>query len=406
MQPPANCVTRVLLLVDTLNVGGTESQVAHTALRLKTASYYVTVACLRAEGPLLEMLRKAGISVAEFRKGKTLLSINGLRQLLRLARFLRRGKFHVMHAYDLWANLLGVPAARLALTPIIVSSRRYLAEHDWYTARRARILRAVYRLSTYVVVNSNSVRQLLVERDHIPSERIHVIYNGVDVDRFTRPRRNKARKSLSVKENSKVVVVLANMYAVKGHTHLITAAIIVCACLPDTTFLLIGDGPERPMLEQRIKSLNLQRNILFLGSREDIPDLLACCDLSVLPSESEGFPNSLLEAMAAGLPVIATCVGGTPEIIENGINGLLVPPKDPSALARAILRVLGDSEFAKKLAISGQERVRKQFSFDRLIAQTTQLYAGSHDNEVAPEFQNCLGASYDRSATLLLEGQR
>ena len=370
---------RVLYLVDTLNVGGTETQLVETALRLNCPSCRVTVGCLRAEGPLLEVLQQAGIPVIEFRKGKTLLSVNGVRQLLRLTWFLRRGRFHVVHAYDLWANLLGVPAAWLARTPTIISSRRYLADLDWYSFWRNKIVRALYSLSSRVVVNSLTVRNLLVKRDGIPLHKIEVVYNAVNVDRFASARRDRVGLLPGIRSRSKVIGVLANMFRVKGHNHLITAAHAVCSIFPETVFLLIGDGPERSKLEQYVKALGLEKNVLFLGYRKDTPELLACCDLSVLPSESEGFPNSLLESMAAGLPVVATSVGGNPEIIEDGVNGLLVPPKDPRALSSSILRVLKDSELARRLARAGQERMRAEFSFDRLIAELKQLYGRRFD---------------------------
>jgi glycosyltransferase involved in cell wall biosynthesis len=161
---------------------------------------------------------------------------------------------------------------------------------------------------------------------------------------------------------------------VKGHTCLIAAACTVCRDVPDAIFLLIGDGKERPKLEQQVREAGLEENFLFLGCRNDVPDLLAACDLSVLPSESEGLPNAILEAMAAGVPVVATCVGGIPEIIENGQNGLLVPPQNPQALAEAILRILRDSNLAMRLACAGQERTRAHFSFDRVVRELQQLY--------------------------------
>jgi glycosyltransferase involved in cell wall biosynthesis len=161
---------------------------------------------------------------------------------------------------------------------------------------------------------------------------------------------------------------------VKGHACLIAAACNVCRILPNAVFVLIGDGEERPKLEEQIREAGLESNFVFLGRRSDVPELLACCDLSVLPSEAEGLPNSVLEAMAAGLPVIATCVGGNPEIIVDGINGLLVPPQDEQALAEAILRILQDAHLGRRLSQAGQERVRAKFGFDRLLAELKQLY--------------------------------
>src|SRR5260370_31744324 len=130
--------------------------------------------------------------------------------------------------------------------------------------------------------------------------------------------------------------------------------------LPETVFLLIGDGQERSQLEQVVREAGLDKNVLFLGSRKDIPELLACCCLSVLPSESEALPNALLEAMASGLPVVATCVGGAREIINHGINGLLVPPQNPQALAAESLRILRGPPPALSVVRLGQGQMRHQ----------------------------------------------
>jgi len=389
-QPIIDGDAPVLYLVDTLNVGGTETQLAQVAVRLRSTSYPVTVGCLRAEGPLVEVLERAGISVVEFRKERTLLSVRGIYQLLRLAIFLHRGRFQVVHAHDPWANLLGVPAAWLARTPIIISSRRYLADPEEQRDRplrrkwRNKAARMLFRLSTNVVVNSTSVRDVLVKRDGLPPGKIRVIHNGVDLDRFASAPRDRERLFPGVGNSSKLIAVAANMYSrVKGHSCLIVAAGTICREVPEAIFILIGDGKERTKLAQQVREAGLEESFLFLGFRDDVPELLAGCDLAVLPSESEGLPNSVLEAMAAGVPVVATCVGGIPEIIEHGQNGLLVPPENPQALNGALLRVLRDANLAMRLARAGQERMRTHFSFDRVVAELEQLYtpkqiAGSH----------------------------
>src|SRR5262249_2479628 len=160
--------------------------------------------------------------------------------------------------------------------------------------------------------------------------------NAVDVDRFAAAHGDREQLFLGVGSHSKLIAVVANMYSrVKGHTYLISAASSVCQDIPESIFVLIGEGKERPNLEQQVRELGLEKNFLFLGSRSDVPEVLACCDLFVLPSEAEALPNAVLEAMAVGLPVVGTCVGGIPEIISSGVNGLLVPPKDPHALAEA-----------------------------------------------------------------------
>src|SRR5215471_5329973 len=199
---------RVLHLVDSLNIGGTETQMVHVALRMRQNGHRTAVGCLRAEGPLLQVLQRGDVPVVEFRKGKTLLSLNGVRQMLHLAAFLS-GRFDVVHAHDLWSTLLGVPAARLARVPVIVASRRYLADLEWYTPLRNRVVRFLYRLSTRVLVNSQAVREHLVARDQVAPEKVRVVYNAVDVERFMAVRRRGRKLLPMIAERSRIVSVLA-----------------------------------------------------------------------------------------------------------------------------------------------------------------------------------------------------
>jgi glycosyltransferase involved in cell wall biosynthesis len=325
---------------------------------------------------LLPVLENAGIPVVEFRKKKTLLSPGGLVQLFRLAHFLYQGKFKVLHAHDLWSNLLGVPAAWLARTPVIISSRRYLADQEWYRPWKDKVLSVIYRLSTFIVVNSHAVKTLLVNRYRgLRAEKIHVIYNGVDVDHFATTRACRETLLPGVTSDRQLVAVLANMYSsTKGHSHLISAARSLCLSIPEVMFLMIGDGSERPRLQQQVSELGLEKHFLFLGRRKDIAELLACCQFAVLPSETESLPNSVLEVMSAGLAVVATSTGGTVEIIDGGVDGLLVPPHSPQSLSTTLLQLLLEPQMAHRLARAGQEKMRTHFSFDRLIAELEQLY--------------------------------
>jgi glycosyltransferase involved in cell wall biosynthesis len=268
-----------------------------------------------------------------------------------------------------------VPAARLAHTPVIISSRRDLANWWWYTPQKRKILRRVQSLSTSVLANSEAVRDFLVKDDGFRADRIRVIRNAVDLGRFTRIPPDRERLFPGLGRDDKLVIIVANMNSLaKGHDHLIQAARIVCSLLPKTRFVLVGDGELRGRFEQQVRDLGLHQNFLFLGQRRDVPELLRCCDVSVLPSTGEGLPNVVLEAMAAGLPVVATRVGGTTEIIEDEQSGLLVPPGDSDALAHVILRLFQDPHLARELAHAGQERVRTQFNFDRLLANLEGFY--------------------------------
>jgi len=367
-------VRRVFFLLDSLNLGGTESQAVELALRLDPARYLVTLGCLRLKGPLLAWLQGSRVSVLECQVHGGVDSTNGIYQMLRLARFLRRGRFQVLHTHDLWSNLLGIPAGRLARIPVLISSRRDLSHQSWYTPRKRRFLRQLQRFSSAVLVNSEQIREQLVREDGFSPDEIRVVHNGIDLDRFSHivPDRSRLFPGL---ENCKLIVVTGNMHSdIKGQPTLIEAAPRICHQFPKARFILIGDGERRRDFESKVAQLGLQTSFLFLGWRQDVPDLLACCDLAVLPSKAEGFSNALLEYMALGLPSVATQVGGNAEILQHGVNGLLVPPDNPEALGNAISSLLENPSFASQLALAGRERVRTCFGLERLAADVDRLY--------------------------------
>lgn len=367
-------VRRVFFLVDSLHVGGTETQAVELARRLDPVRYKVTLGCLRVRGPLLARLESSAVSLRECYPSGGVDSASGIYEILRLARFLRKGRFDVVHSHDLWSNLLAIPAARLARVPVLISSRRDLAHLAWYTPRRRKILRYLQQLSTAVLVNSGQIREQLVHEDGFSPDLIRVIHNGIDFEFFSNVPRNR-EKLFPGLNGCKLIISVGNMHTdIKGQPVLIQAARLVCAKFPQTRFVLVGDGKSRPQFEALAGELGLKNNILFLGQRHDIPELLACCDIAVLASKAEGFPNALLEYMAAGLPTIATDVGGSREIIQHEVDGLLAAPENPEALANSIVYLLENPAVGAKLAHAGHERVSRDFSFGRLIANVDAMY--------------------------------
>lgn len=368
--------TRVLLFVESLELGGSERQCLELAHRLSRHGYSVTVGCLRASGPLRAVFGETGLPLVEF-PVKSLLRPNALVQMARLAAYLRKNRFHVVHTNDLYSNLFAVPAAHLARVPVIVSSQRDLSHWWWYTPIKRKLLRWIQRSSTWILVNSEAIRHDLVAHDGINPRKIRVVHNGVDAGKFA-PRPSQRKRLLpTFAAKDKIVIMVANMHIeVKGHADLIAAARIVSGRNPNVRFLLVGDGEMREEFERLARAWGLGEVVHFLGKRTDIPALLSCCDLGVLASRAEGLPNAVLEYLAAGLPVVATRVGGVPEIIEDEICGLLVPPGQPEPLARAILRVLGSDQLWARLAKAGRERVLAKFDFERVVLAVSQLYAG------------------------------
>jgi len=365
---------KVFYLVDSLNIGGTETQAVELALRIPEAGYDVTLGCLRARGPLLERMQGANVVVQEFYPRGGMDSPAGLYQLLRLSWFLRKEKFDIVHTHDLWSNLLGVPAARLAGVPAIVSSRRDLAHFDWYQGKRRTWLRRIQNLGGAVLANATPIRDALIAEDGFLPEKLRVIHNGVDIKRFQKS--GSDRDQMFPGDGGKLVVLVGNMHTdVKGHPWLISSAPAVIQEFPATRFVLVGDGEQRSRFESQAASLGLEQNFFFLGRRADIPKILGCCDIAVLPSRAEGLPNAVLEYMAAGLPVIASRVGGNAELIDDGLTGLLVPAEDSLALSGALLKLLRDPGLAQRLAQGGHESTARNFSFERLVREVDELYS-------------------------------
>jgi len=370
---PLHPVRRVFYLVDSFDVGGTETQAVELALRIGAAGYEVTLGSLRATGPLLERLQGTPVVVKEFHPTGGIDSPGGFYQILRLSWFLRRGKFDVVHTHDLWSNLMGVPAARLAGIPAIVSSRRDLGHLDWYQGKRRVWLRRIQGLSHAIVANATPVRDDLIAQDGFARETLHVIRNGVDVGKFQGA---SGREVLFPNAGSgKLIVLVGNMHTdVKGHPWLIESASAVVREFPSTRFVLVGDGEARETFASQVRKLGLEESFLFLGRRSDVPRILASCDIAVLPSRAEGLPNAVLEYMAAGLPTVVSRVGGNEGLVQDGVTGLLVPAEDSAALSEALLRYLRNPEEARAIAESGREFVIRNFSFERLVREVDELY--------------------------------
>ena len=364
---------KIFFLLDSLNIGGTETQAVELARRMDPRKYEITLACIRKEGPLLEKLNDSAVKVVEFHPKGGMDSPRGLYQLARMVLHLRRGRFDVVHAHDLWSDMIAVIAGKLAGIPVIVTSQRDLSHGDWYQTSRKKWLRRAQAGSSAVLANARMIRDGLLH-EGLPAGKVRVIYNGVDADAFRAAPGARARLFPGL-DQAKLIVLVGNMHTdVKGHPTLISAAPGILSRCHEARFVLVGDGGKRREFEQAAEDVGVASKFLFWGRRNDVTAILASCDVAVLPSAAEGMPNAVLEYMAAGLPVIASAVGGNLEVIQDGVTGLLVPPGDAVALGSAIARVLEDESLAKQLARNGRTLVEEKFSFDRLVREVGELY--------------------------------
>ena len=344
--------------------GGTERQMTELIRRLDPSRFRVHVACFDKRGAWLPRIAERAVSIQEF-------PIRGfarpatLGALLSFARWCRRERIAVVQTCDLYANVFGLPGAALAGVPVRIGSRRELNPDK--TAGQIRLQRLAYRCATKVVANSAAARSAL-EQEGVASGSIAVIPNGVEASRFG----DRSQDQLTAPVRT--VITVANLRPEKSHETLIGAAALVAAEFPDVRFQIVGNGPRREALASLVSARGLDHAVEFLGHREDVPQLLAAADVFVLPSRSEAFPNGAIEAMAAGLPVVASSVGGLLDLIEPERTGLLVAPEDPDALAAALRRLFTDRAFAARLGRSARAQVHQRYSFDRMVTSFEELY--------------------------------
>ncbi len=341
--------------------GGTERQMTELIQRLDRTRFDVRVACFQREGAWLSRVEACApvtaFPIRGFARPAT------LARAAAFARWCRAQRIAILQTCDLYANTFALPAAALAGVPVRIGSRRELNPDK--SAGQIALQRQAYRCAHGVVANSHAAARQL-EAEGLPPSRVRIIPNGVSVDRFT-PRELSGRPVTTI-------LTVANLRAEKAHEVLLAAAAELRPRHPHLRFLIAGDGPRAHELRALAGSLGVDAQVTFLGHREDVPALLAAADVFVLPSRSEAFPNSAIEAMAAGLPLVASRAGGLLDLVDDGRTGLLVPPDDHGALAAALESLMLSPARAAALGAAAREEVSRRYSFDRMVRGFEDLY--------------------------------
>jgi glycosyltransferase involved in cell wall biosynthesis len=366
---------RVVYCIDNMQVGGTELNAVRTAERLDRRRFALSVVCFRENGPLMARYKDAGIPVHAFPM-TSLLGTESIRQAGRLIRLFRKEETEIVHSHDAYTSVYGTMCARLAGVRGVIASRR-----SWNSPHlQGRIMRAnrvAYRFADRVVGNSPSVSRLVEAEGGVSASRIVTIPNFLDPEAFepmAAEDRRRMLDELGVPESAFVVGIVARLSRVKDHGTLLRAVASLRDRIPALHCVLVGDGPERGAIEAQAASLGIADLVHLAGERAQPPNLHGLFDVSVLCSTSEAFPNSVLEAMAAARPVIATDVGGTPDAVREGTTGLLVRPSDPSRLADAILRLYSEPALRVKLGNAGCAAARADYGADAVIRKVEALY--------------------------------
>jgi len=314
-----------------------------------------------------------GLELFHFPTGK-LYSLNGLRQINNLLSLTKNKKAEIIHTFFEKSEVMGWLAVRLSGIPVWITSRRDLG------FKRKRIYDIIFRMTSKdckkCIANCNAVREQAIQQENLPPEKIEVIYNGLDLSEYQQTFKNKSlREELGFVNGTLLVGLIANFnFEIKGHSYFLQATKSVLEKVPETEFLLVGEGPLRNRYEEMARKLGVKEKVHFLGKRSDIPAILSNLTVSVLSSTSEGLSNVILESMAAGKPVVATNVGGSKEMVADGLTGYLIPPADPSAMAMAIINLLNNPDEAKVMGAAGNKIVKEKFTIEAMVKSYERLY--------------------------------
>jgi lipopolysaccharide/colanic/teichoic acid biosynthesis glycosyltransferase/glycosyltransferase involved in cell wall biosynthesis len=377
---------KILRVIARMNVGGPAIHVVNLTAGLDPARFHsilVTGTENAGEGSLLDLALARGIEPVVIPEivGQATLGPRDLKALIALYRLMRRERPHIVHTHAAKPGVLGRLAARLAGVPVVVHTFHGHILHGYYGPLMTWLLRRMERLlargTDRIIAVSEQVKQDLVRYDVAPPEKISVIPLGFDLQPFldSGEHRGALYRELGLTNGARLVGIVGRIFPIKNHRLFLEAAARVAAEEHAARFVVVGDGVLRPEMEAHARRLGIADRVTFTGWRRDLPHIYPDLDVLVVSSKNEGTPVSAIEAMASACPVVATRVGGLPDLIEDGETGHLVPAEDAPALAAAILRVLRDREGARRMAGVAREQVSQRFRAERLVADVEHLYS-------------------------------
>ena len=365
---------RILYILGSADRGGTEAN-TYALVTHMNQDFQNEIFFLNKPGPVGERLAREGFQVYYS-------PLSGLRSvprtLISLWRVLRTDRYDILHLYGLKANFLGRILGRLSGHKKILGGLRSKYPSGIKSKWTLWPDRLTFGLSFGYVSNSQAAIDFLSAHGY-DRRKFRLIHNGIDLEPFhsrDESEREKIRERYGLPYDEQVITCIANLRPPKGHEYLIRALRELEEEGMGFVALLVGDGPLREELEGLVRELGLEDKVRFLGfrDREEIPEILVVTDVFVLPSLVEGLPTAVIEAMAAGCPVVATAVAGTPEVVVDGETGFLVPPQDPEALARKMKLLLQDQPLRAKMCLAGTKRVREHFSLEKMVREHEALY--------------------------------
>lgn len=381
----STATAKIVIVIARLIIGGPTEHVMLLNTRLDPASFQSVLVCGRGnpgEADLLDRARAQNLCIAEIPEivGEANFGLRDVIAIWKLYRILRRERAAIVHTHTAKAGFVGRIAGWLARTPTVIHTYHGHVLRGYYSPLKTRLLRwletLLARVCRVIVVVSPMVGDELVNLGVVSRSKVRVIPLGIELDRYLTcdSLRGAFHAELRLPPDARLVAVVGRIAPIKNHDLFLDAAKRVLAAIPNAYFLVIGDGLGRPVLEQRAHTLGIASNVIFTGWRLDLARVYADLDVLVVSSINEGTPVSAIEALAAGCPVVATSVGGVPDVITDGIHGYLVPSRDVDAMADRIVTLLRDPAQRRAMGCAGREMAAARFRADRLIRDIESLY--------------------------------
>lgn len=353
-------------------IGGVQQQLLSILKEYDREIITPTFCCFAPKGEIGIEIEKLGIDLVALNRSRYNKFSPGI--LMDLYKLVKKKNIHIIRTHRYRANLYGRLAAWFAGSPVIIASVHDNYRTDRRLGRRI-INRILSKITDRMVAVSEAIKNDIIKYDNIEPSKILVIPNGIDTKKFDPERKFiNVREELSIKTDDIVVGFIGRLVPAKGLEYLIDAVLHLKDKYKKLKLIIIGNGSIINDLKDNTRKNKVHKHVIFTGERRDIPDILSCIDIFVMPSVAEGLPNALLEAMAMGKPVVATKVGGIPEVIQNGINGLLVPPHDAGSLAEAIISLIDNDNLAKKIGQASREFILEHYSIRSTVHKWQSLY--------------------------------
>jgi len=357
---------KLLIITDEMEVGGTQRQIVHLLNNINRDLFDASLVYFRNSSFLVDELKANDISTLEITKNHKFDPVF----IYKLYRYIKDGEFDIVHCFALSAEFWGALCFSMANRGHLVTSIR--GQYEWYTPLQWRIKKEITKRSTKVISNSKNAGLYSYNKMKLQSDNLHVIYNGIKFNTLDKRYDIDVDKIFS--SYNVVAMFIGRLIALKNIPTLIKAfKKVQQRNINDLCLIIVGDGPDRNDLNEMVNTLDV-KNVHFLGERNDVPALLEYANLVISPSLREGLSNTILEAMEAGVPVIASNVGGSPEIITNNENGILFNCDDVEALEKAIISLYYDKDYSKKLGHLAREDIHTRFSIPAMVDNFEKTY--------------------------------